>query len=164
MVQLIEITPWWIYLLFTYFLMLGVRASTPTVASLKRLSVIPLFFLSWSLYHLYTSLENRYYFLAPWMVALLLGSFLGYLQVRNWIIRVDQERGTIDLPGSWSTMFLCLSFFIVKCLYGLTYTTYPTAYQNPAIFSSELVFSALFVGMFWGRFWHFSRAFYTAYD
>ncbi len=160
MFQLLEMTPWWIYLLFTYFLMLGVRASKPTVVSFKKLTVIPIFFLGWAIYSLFADLENRYFFLIPWIFALLAGSFIGYLQVRNWPLLVDAERQTISLPGSWSTLLLSISIFALKYIFGLVYATDPMAYKNSAIFGTDLIFSNLFVGMFWGRFWHFSRSFY----
>ena len=120
MFQLLEMTPWWIYILFIYFLMLGVRASNPTVVSLKKLAAIPIFFLGWAIYHLFTDLETRYFFLVPWIFALAAGSFIGYLQVRNWAIRVDPERQTVSLPGSWSTLLLCLSIFSLKFVGALT--------------------------------------------
>jgi len=160
MFQFLEMTPWWIYILFTYFLMLGFKAANPTVASLKRLAMIPLFFLGWAIYHLSTDLEERYFFLLPWFLALAMGSYLGYLQVRNWTIRTDQERRTLALPGSWSTLLLCLSVFALKYVFGLIYATNPTAHLNASVFGTDLIVTGVIVGMFWGRFWHFSRSLY----
>ncbi|HEX2582981.1 MAG TPA: hypothetical protein VHL30_02575 [Chlamydiales bacterium] len=160
MFQLLEMTPWWVYLLFAYFLMLGVRASNPTIASFKKLAVLPIFFLGWALYGLLTDLESRYFFLIPWIMALLTGSWIGYLQVSKWPILVDAERQTISLPGSWSTLLLSISMFALKYIFGLIYATHPMAYKNSAIFGTDLIFSNLIVGMFWGRFWHFGHCLY----
>jgi hypothetical protein len=157
MIQFLEMTPWWIYILFIYFLMLGFKAANPSVASLKRLSIIPLFFLGWAIYHLSTDLEERYFFLLPWGLALAAGSYLGYLQVRGWAIGVDQERRTLILPGSWSTLLLSLSLFALKYAFGFVYATNPTAHLNASVFGADLLASGIIVGMFWGRFWHFSR-------
>jgi hypothetical protein len=160
MFQLLEMTPWWIYLLFTYFLMLGIRASNPTIVSLKKLAVIPIFFLGWGIYDLFAALESRYFLLVPWFFALLMGFFFGHFQVRNWAILIDPERQTVSLPGSWSTLLLCLSIFSLKYIFGLIYAMSPTACNDWAIFSTDLISSNVIVGAFWGRFWHFSRCLY----
>jgi hypothetical protein len=160
MFQLLEMTPWWVYILLTYFLMLGVKASNPSVVSIKKLAVIPVFFLCWAFYNLVADLESRYLFIIPWLFALLIGSFFGYLQVKNWQIQVDVERKTISLPGSWSTLALCISIFAVRYVFEYVYATNPIAYKNSNLFCSDLIFSNLIIGMFWGRFLHFGKSFY----
>jgi len=164
MVQLLEMTPWWIYLLLAYFLLIGVRAAKPTIISLRKLAVVPLFFFGWSLYTLLSDLDNRYFFLIPWTLALLLGNLLGFFQVRRWPISTNFQKQTVSLPGSWSTLLLSISMFSLKYLFALLYATNPVAYKNPLIFGSDLVLTNLIAGIFLGRFWHFGMTLYQQRD
>ncbi|NGX37998.1 MAG: hypothetical protein K1000chlam2_01167, partial [Chlamydiae bacterium] len=45
-------TPWWVYLLFVYFLYVGIKSLKPRVISLKKILILPLILFVWSLYGL----------------------------------------------------------------------------------------------------------------
>ena len=75
--------------------------------------------------------------------------------VHKWKVRVDRERKTITLPGTWSTLILALLIFSVRYSFGVYYALHPTILRP--IFLADLTLSGFIAGMFVGRalnFWN----------
>jgi len=154
-IELLEETPFWVYVVFVILLLLGLRATRSKTVPFKQVFFLPALFVFWAIYTIEFLFKGHYCFLPLWLVALYLGSVLGYLQVRHWEIHVNRERGTITLPGSWIPLLLSLCIFSLRYFFSFAYSSHPDAMQNPLLYLTDLGSSGIITGILLGRFWRF---------
>lgn len=119
LIEILEETPWWVYLLFFYLLSMGIKARKPQTVSIKKLVIFPAILTLWGL----ASMTWSPIFILGWTVSLAIGVGLGWFFVRKWKVRYDRKRGTLHLPGSPSTLVLALVFFSIKYFFGFYHAT-----------------------------------------
>ena len=150
-IGILEETPWWVYVVFVYIVLMGVKALKARTVSIKKLVLLPAFFTIWGL----IGMQWTLYPILSWILSLIIGAGLGWLTVHNWKIRYDRGRGTLHLPGSWTSLGLALAFFSVKYAFGFYHATHS---EIPSlIYVSESALSGLITGMFVGRFAYFFK-------
>lgn len=142
--------PWWAYLLFVYFVIIGIKATKPREIPISVVFILPLVFVIWSFSQLYTKLEmGMSSLLYWWLASLVAGTFLGVLEVHKWHIQKDKRKGRITIPGNYSTLILILIIFILKFFWGYIYAIDP--HPSYAIYLFDTISSALVCGFFIGR-------------
>ena len=148
--------PWWVYLLFVYLVTVGVKSIQPRTVPVKRVILLPLLFVTWSFYNLYTRLVlGHMSLLLLWVVFLSIGAYLGIREVRNWKISINRNQHALTIPGNYSTLILILLIFILKFVWGYIYATHePVSYW---IYFWDILTSSLVTGFFVGRAWFFFR-------
>jgi uncharacterized protein YneF (UPF0154 family) len=149
LIEILEQTPWWVYLIFVYLLIIGSKASRRHTVTLQKLFMLPLFFTLWSLYGLYERWHGHWSDAVYWIVAIGCGSALGWWMVRKWNIHTDRQRRVLILPGTWSVLALSLSFFALRYCFGYYYGTHPSIPHS--VFIADLILSGLITGLFIGR-------------
>jgi len=147
----LEQTPWWVYLLFFYLIKLGIGASKTSVVPLKKLVILPLIFTVLSIHTMIVSFQVTAAVVEVWFASILLGTFFGYVLVRNYVFRVDKKKYLIELPGNWITLILVLAIFVSKYYFGYAMSMDPTVVHNTHFEFIMLSVSGIITGLFIGR-------------
>lgn len=148
-IGILEETPWWVYVVFAYIVTMGIKALKARTVSIKKLILLPAFFTIWG----FIGMQWILFTALSWSLSLAVGGVLGWFSVHNWKIRYDRGRGTLHLPGSWTSLGLALAFFSVKYAFGFYHATH--AEISTSIYIAESASSGLITGMFIGRFVYF---------
>ncbi len=142
--------PWWVYVLFVYLASIGIQATKPRTLSIKKVIVLPLVFVAWGLYSLFTKVALELTFLIPvWLVFLALGSYLGMKEVHSWQLSIDRRKGEVTIPGNYSTLVLIVLIFVLKFFWGAYYATHTDI--SYWMYFSETLTTSLVTGFFVGR-------------
>jgi hypothetical protein len=149
LIEILEETPWWVYFVFAYLLIIGIKASRRRTVTLQRLFVLPSLLTLWSLFNLYERWHGQWIDVLYWTLSLLCGSLLGWRMVAKWKIHIDRQRKILILPGTWSTLILALLFFSLRYGFGYHYATHTSIFHP--VFISDLILSGLISGLFIGR-------------
>lgn len=145
-------TPWWVFALFVYLVIIGYRATRTQKISLERLAIIPLFFTAWSLYGVFSIYQETLFKVVLWMLSFAFGGIIGWLLVRKTHITVDKAKRLLRIPGSWATLALVVVIFSVKYFFGYTFAVQPELTQHPLYYISDILSSGAISGIFVGRF------------
>lgn len=148
--------PWWVYVLFVYLVIIGIKATAPRTISIKKVVLLPVFFVGLSLYDLYTKWVFGFpSLILVWIVFLALGAYLGVREVRAWKIAKDHRKGEITIPGNYSTLVLILLIFVLKFFWGYFYATHTEI--SYWVYFADTLTSSLVTGFFIGRAGFFYR-------
>lgn len=154
-------TPWWVWVLFIYILMLGIKAKRARVVPLYKILVLPILFVLLSLHTLLEVPLTRVNFSGYFFPALL-GLCLGFWQIWRLHIKVDKKRKLLHIPGSWVTLILVLIVFSSKYYFEYTETINPLVVEQIGFVLSMLIISGLCTGIFLGRLVCYTYRFATA--
>ena len=144
-------TPWWVWILFGYLLIVGIKATKPNILPLWRIAVMPLIFVIWSIYSIYYKCIYCPKFFGIWFVALIFGILIGHLISMRLKSNIDSEK-LIHMPGSLIPLLLSMMFFVLKYGLGVTYSLYPVMKGDLILLNFDLLLSGLISGIFCGRF------------
>ena len=111
-------TPWWVYVIFVYVLIFGIRATKTRIVSLSRMFIIPIILIALSINELLTTVQPVWYNFFIWVIAILIGIYLGWLQIYHFKILIDRKKHLIQTPGTWTTLILLLIIFSTKYYFG----------------------------------------------
>ena len=155
--QIFTNTPRWVWVLLAALLWLGLSQALPRMASLKRITVMPLVMTGLALYGTVTAFGTDPQVLLVWLGAAGLVLLLLMQRTLPEGIRYDPSTRCFSLPGSWAPLMLILGLFITKYIVGAATALQP-ALSHEAGFS--LGFAMLyggFSGVFLARaarLWH----------
>jgi hypothetical protein len=144
-------TPYWVWIVFSYLLWVGIQATKPSMVPLWRMSIIPLIFLAWSLSSIYARCIACMQLIGFWIAAITIGVLLGRYLMSRLDFRIDAS-AMIHLPGSRSTLILSMIFFIVKYGLGVTYAVNPIMRSDLMVQGFDVMVSGFISGIFIGRF------------
>ena len=95
-------TPWWVFPLLGYIIMIVIQSRRTRIVSLYKLFVMPVIFLAISLIAL-VSANPDFIVIGCWLAAIMAGSAIGFFQLARMEILVDVPSRLIQIPGSWSS-------------------------------------------------------------
>ncbi len=144
-------TPWWVYVLLVYLIIVGLKASKVRIIPFWKIFVLPTIFLFISIQNLMTIEDLEYLGISSWIVAMLVGSLFGWWQVKRLDIKIDKKGSLIQIPGSWDTLLIILIIFIAKYYFGYEKATNPVLVAQLNFKVSMLVLSGACTGLFLGR-------------
>ncbi len=144
-------TPWWVYVLLIYLLWMGIKATQPRIVVLRRLFIIPAFFIWFSLHTLLNTFTINILSISSWSIALILTTTLGVYQVVRLPFKVDKNKFLIELPGSWTTLILIVIIFATKYYFGYQMAVDPQISNQTSFELSMLIISGACTGLFFGR-------------
>ena len=144
-------TPWWVYVLFVFLILVGLRATKPRTLSLVQLLVLPTIFCLWNLVWLGERVEGHFSLFTYWAAGIVLGSFLGWKSVRKWVIHANKTRMLLSLPPTWSTLVLIIFIFVVRYFFIYQYVLHEETIRLQIADSS---ISGVITGIFIGRTLH----------
>lgn len=144
-------TPYSVWVLLAYLLMVGIKATQKNVFPLWRMGIIPIIFILWSFHSIYYKCMSCPQFFGLWFIALMAGVLIGYQIMVRLKVSLDSSK-LVHLPGSYIPLLFSMLFFILKYGVGVTYALYPIMRTNVPLFSFDLCLSGLISGIFLGRF------------
>lgn len=155
-------TPWWVWVLLVVLVQRGIKALKPATGPLWRFAIIPVIFLAWGISSLIADLGLTALSVGGYLVALLVGTGLGWAMMTGVALRVDRERGLVRVPGGPATLILILVIFIVKYMIGVWLGMDPAVVARTWFVLLDCGVSGLVAGMFAGRFAQMARRYRTA--
>ena len=144
-------TPWWVYLLFVYLMFIGYKASKTGVLPLGKLVILPAVFVAMSIETLINSFKITPLLFGIWLLSILLGAGLGWLQIFKQAIRVDKEKKLFEVPGTWATAIVIFLIFATKYYFGYELSADPGLTKQTYFEVTMLFFSGVFSGLFVGK-------------
>jgi hypothetical protein len=145
-------TPTWVWALLVLLVYLGTRALRSQTAPLWRIAILPTVFVVWGLYGLIASNNVSLQRTAPWLLALAVGTAIGFTIAGLRPIRADRTHGLVHVAGGPFTLVLSLLIFAIKYVFGVLHAMDPTAFADARFWLTELAVSGVLTGMFIGRF------------
>ena len=157
-------TPVWVYVLFVFLLVRGIKSRQPATVTLGRLAIIPLIFFAWDLYDLVIYRHLSPLTIAVWIAALALGAALGY-----WLIKPERvSRG--EAPGSlyrlpdYSALPLMMAAFAIKYVFGVMSAVSPETMARPGVSLAVVAVGGIFAGSFVGKFTRYVQCYRRIYS
>lgn len=155
-------TPLWVYALFVFLLVRGIKSRQPATVTLERLAVIPLIFFIWDLYDLVLYRQLSPTVVLVWLLVLAVGARLGY-----WLIKPERvSRGkaprTIHRLPDYSALPLMMTAFVVKYVFGVLAAISPTTMARPAMSLAAVAVGGVFAGSFIGKFTRYIQCYRSA--
>lgn len=152
-------TPVWVYVLFVFLFIRGIKARKPATVALERLAIIPLIFLIWDLYDLVIYRHLTPVIVLLWLGVLVIGAFAGY-----WLIkpeRISRAEGPrmLHRQADYSALPLMMTAFAIKYVFGVLSAVSPATMQNPKISAAAVVVGGVFAGSFIGKFTRYARCY-----
>ncbi|MBB1200847.1 hypothetical protein EGM70_11150 [Enterobacteriaceae bacterium 89] len=151
-VHMLTGTPVWVYVLFVFLLIRGVKSRRPATVSLTRQAVIPLIFLVWDLYDLVKYRHLSPTIVAVWIGVLVVGAAVGYSLIRPERVRRGEEAGTILRQPDYSALPLMMTAFLIKYVFGVMAAVAPLTLARPGVGMASVAVGGLFAGSFIGKF------------
>lgn len=141
--------PVWVYILFVYLVIQGIRQCFARSVHVWRLFLIPLIFFVMSLNHLDGSPRITLLSGLCWIAAIILGGYIGYLHKRNVQLTIDKKLHRVSIPGDWTMLVLIMSIFLVEFVINAVEATGTAPYWWFA--PTALGVSGFITGMAFGR-------------
>ena len=116
LIQIFKGPPLWVWVLLSYLIFIGIKAFKPSVVSLKKIFILPLVFLFFSVQRLLGNIN--FFTTLVWITSVIIGVFLSVIIFSKTQIIADKKNNLLKLPGSYSTLFLILISFSLKFYFG----------------------------------------------
>ena len=150
-------TPWWVYVVFSYLMFIGVRSLKTRVVPFWLTILFPLVITPISLTILTRSMRGILLDFVIFALALFALGYLGYFLTSRQDVVVDRTSKNISIPGSWVTLFYVMIIFFTKYYFNYTRAVHPHLLTEDWFRKMLIVFSGMTLGYLWGR---FARYFY----
>ena len=107
--------PWWVWFVLCYICFVGIRAIKSRTVPIPRLFIIPVVFIllkskAFSIEH-----PATLFIYIAWLLG---GCVIGFYFASKTKIKVFKKTKSVELPGSYQTLLLAMSFFIMKFIFG----------------------------------------------
>ena len=150
-IEVLSRTPVWVWVLFAYLILRGVKALHPREVSPARALLIPVIFLVWALSGIHTELSDWSVALVAFAFALVLGLFAGWWNAaRLPAASFNLATGKIGRPGSAVTLVLVILAFIAKYILSVALAMHPQLAGQSGFAVIFGGISGLVDGVFWG--------------
>ena len=146
--------PTWVWAIFAALIVMGVIQSRDQFASAKRLLILPLVWMVFGIWGIYSAFGLQAAPLVAWGLGLATSATLVLRSGWPGSARFDAMRGQFFVPGSWLPLGLMMSIFIGKFALGMSLAMQPAVAHNIV---AAVGFSAAF-GLLSGTFLGRSRA------
>lgn len=146
-------TPLWVWAVLAYLLIIGIRATHTRIVSLPRLFIIPAILIALKYRTFLTGTHLGYY-----AIFICMGAIIGYIIGVRAPIKVFKDSKTVELPATYATLIILISFFAIKYAFGYLHATQPEVAAQYAVLDVSL--SALLSGFLIGKFFGYIRQFY----
>ncbi|MGC4076917.1 MAG: hypothetical protein QM702_07750 [Rubrivivax sp.] len=144
-------TPRWVFIVLAVLVVMGVRASRPQRASLRRCVGLPLALAAVSLLGTTSAFGTQPAALLAWALALAAGLTAMQRAIDTSGVRYAPDTGLFALPGSWLPLALMMAIFAVKFGAGVVLAVQPQAREAAPVVLGVSAAYGLFSGLFLGR-------------
>jgi len=149
-IDILSGTPPWVWLVFGYLIIIGIRALRPATVSFYQIIIPVAIFSPWSFHAVISLFSSSLMSIVTWIGGLLLGIHLG-ISLFSRGITVDRTKMVAHLPGSPRTLILYLIFFCMKYAMRASLAINPELAQSFAFMLIDVGTSATISGIFLGR-------------
>lgn len=152
-------TPVWVWVLFVFLLVRGVKARRPATVTLDKLIVVPAIFLLWNLYDMlmiHTGTPGNW---VMWIAGLLVGAAIGYQFIDEKRIQPGDAPRSLRRPADHTVLPMMMLAFITQYVLGVLRAISPETMQQPGYRAFAIVAGGLFAGTFIGKFVHYVRCY-----
>lgn len=147
-------TPWWVWVIFVYLIIVGIKALKPHTISLTKLAITPIILSFWLIYSLLNTTNFTYeHSFIPYVVlivSLSIGRMLGKIIFGRYPITFN-KKGEAYMPGSIYPLCLYMILFITKYCFGVIGAVNPTMLTNITAQLINVIVSGIMIGIFAGR-------------
>jgi hypothetical protein len=144
-------TPPWVWVLLVYLLWRGVRALRPREVGIGRMLILPLIFLGWGLYAIFSDQPDWPVALTAFVVTLGLGIGAGWLEnLRLPPARYVAGSRRIRRPGTATTLVLIVASFLSKYALSVALAIHPGLGAQVGFATLSGGVPGLIDGLFWG--------------
>ena len=154
-------TPWWVYAIFIYVIYRGIRASQTRVIPLARLFILPLIIVVFASHTLLAMTTLSGDLVINWVLTLIVGFLIGWWLTKIRDIKVDQEKGLLQISGSWISLIVILFIFGSHYYVGYMTAVHPEVVQQT--FFAHIIFAlnGITMGIVVGRLAHYLYCYKT---
>ncbi|MBF0032024.1 hypothetical protein HAX39_05400 [Citrobacter freundii] len=150
--NMLQHTPVWVYLLFIFLLYRGIKARTPATVTLEKLALIPAIFLFWDIYDLITYRDPTLITYIQWAIGIISGAIIGYMLINPSRLSRSSAPRSIQRPADYSALPFMLLAFGVKYVLGVLNAIAPDVLHQPAMSALAIIAGGIFAGVFVGKF------------
>lgn len=151
MLQIFQKTPIWVWVLLLGLIALGYTQTRHRLVGWRRMVVMPLAMLVFSLLGMVSAFGAGVGSLVPWLFAYLSVAALVGLNTRPTAARYDGQAKTFSIAGSWLPMGIILAIFLTKFAVGISLSMQPNLKTDLLFVSTICLLYGLFSGVFAGR-------------
>lgn len=151
MMVLVQHTPVWVWILFIYLILRGLKALHTREVAVQKLFYIPLLFLIWGIYGVFRETTWLAYTVSAMLAGVLVGGALGAMLSRATAKPLaSSQRDTILRPGSPLPLIFMLLAFIAKYALSVVVVLHPDLIASLQFNLIHGAISGLTIGIFWG--------------
>jgi hypothetical protein len=148
LLQILSMTPWWVFLLFAVLLVSGVQALKPRRVDLRRIFITPAVFVAWALVSLGQAASASPFVLPAWLIAALAGVLMALITAQFQGLAADRALRSVNLPRSVLPLARNMIIFFAKYALAVAIATHPQARAELAVW--DMAVSGLAAGYFVG--------------
>ena len=148
--EILTSIPWFVWLLFGYVIISGVKAFQTQVLSIKKIFVLPLILLVMGINGL-MKYNPPLSDVAIWSALFVTAAYVIWNRMRPLKVVCDRQKGLIQIPGNRITLILLLSIFVSKFTLGFLSATHPEFKSVSFFYFIDLSISGLVCGICFGR-------------
>jgi hypothetical protein len=146
--SILQHTPWPVFALFTFLVVLGIQALRPRTVYAWRLLVVPAVFIIWGIISLLSRSLAMPMLAVDWLVAAAAGAAIAAYAARLKAVDIDRSTGCVQVPGSVFPLLRNLGIFAAK--YGLAVAMALVPEQKAPLAFWDIGISGLSAGYFIG--------------
>lgn len=147
-IEYIRNTPVWVWPLLAFLIVSGLKNFNESKIDLKKIFIVPVMFLSWSIYSIVVDLS--YVFLLLFFFTLLIGILIGFFINKNFRPMRSDKNGELIRQGSWFPLALILFSFWINYAFAALRVVKPEIISNIYYCLFHVSLLGLVVGLFWG--------------
>ena len=144
MLEILNRTPYWAYLIFFYVLKNGIQALKDNEVTIIRLFIFPIIFIGLQIASFHTTINCLIY-----LVSLGVGYKIGYWLAPNTKGKVDSIKKTVYLKGTPYTLIIEMIIFSIQYCFGCMQSVYPDIALQ--YLNLKLLVSGLITGLLLGK-------------
>jgi hypothetical protein len=143
-------TPWWVWVIFVYLIIVGVKSLKSHTMSLTKLAITPILLLFWVFYSFNFTYEHSFIIYGALIISLSIGGMLGRMIFGRYPITFN-KKGEAYIPGSIYPLCLYMVLFIIKYCFGVIGAINPAMLTNITAQLINVIVSGIAIGIFAGR-------------
>ena len=144
-------TPWWVYLLFLYCLLIGYLGHRTRIILVHRVFIVPVLIAIWAMHGIFVRHALNLPYFTTWFASLVLGCLAGAEMNRHIRVIADKRHMLIQVPGTWKVLILVLIIFALRYYFGYYHVFDPATLYDPFLIYSDLILMGFFIGLIMGR-------------
>jgi hypothetical protein len=150
MLKILTNVPIFIWPVFAFLLIGGLKARKTGMVPLAVLLAVPACFFIWSSVSFFGRYGGEALPAILWVLCLSAGFLIGYTHIQKLPLQFDKQKRRIEMPGSWIPLILSMSIFSAKFSLGMMRSTLPHMDGSLFFLGMELL-ATVILGVFVGR-------------